>query len=1028
MSCFKYSPTDCEVFRSCIGASTPEEYASVLKIFHTRLPPARAEAVTIGHTTTLAYDFDGGFTDELPLTEAMKYIESIEREATIREPGDRFVRRNRAVLNVAREFDVVVTGMQATYAMVRHLRKQCKAHRSARIGRKYSKVRGVAEAMLKCQIEGCKLSARHVDATAAKVIRRPSSEVYRAMQSVAMLQRIYQARRAASVVRAAEVGLTAAEDETMLMFDTWYGDLVLAPGVVFLREGLTVYCLGTTDLQRADQVLRGILNSELALSLMLGIGSEHADAIARTHRGMTADMLDAARHIPQGDEVHLCKAYKAVWFAALAGHAGPESAGGVAKLVSDLPLMPHMRASRAHRWLKTLQDSPLQVILDGGKVWKLCPPPDGGVVEALEARKLKSAHPNPRVPIAADRPPLPPDLLRRALRDEVFTAAARYRGEGFGRYVGRGVEPRWWAEWMRAGVVPPEFGWATLIEARGVFDMPSRNDLDPSTFKDSAVAPAPFRDAALNPVGKFEGNMLLSRVTDRAYPTLQQARGHLKRRHYQKVDTKPEGHKAPMRTFFEATAADRQVLSWMESAVDRIARHHPCYMIGASPNDVSERIQSMVRSNTVGESVRLFSFDIDNWSGGMNAEVQQISHDVWAELYDSPEFANANRYMIGVPVYCEKQGFFAAFVNSEANFEGQNGKELTMMHLGLMSAVVQRARQTLRRDDFQVQLAAYIDDGLAAMRDRRGRASATFAEFMKCVREVYEYYGFRLSVEKCFPSDRLATFLNEVYYAGDHVTHGMRAAMRIASEPKDAHDSLPDRIQALAAGVQGASKAGLGCSVAWIMGVFLAVLELAEWVDLRNVPPQTICHWLLAPSTYGGLSWPSLLASSKTGRGASLAESIAACQSAAAAWPGLAPAVVNMLRTEVRRRSALAVFQNPVGSPSGGLLPTNRVARAVADALPKIAKNPQIASVITAGALDKARAFAETILPVGSRVAATTLVLLEKATPFNLPRRIASKLERGASIRKVVGVRTMRKILLAQRTDAAEAFAYFRSL
>ena len=66
-----------------------------------------------------------------------------------------------------------------------------------------------------------------------------------------------------------------------------------------------------------------------------------------------------------------------------------------------------------------------------------------------------------------------------------------------------------------------------------------------------------------------------------------------------------------------------------------------------------------------------------------------------------------------------------------------------------------------------------------------------------------------MEVSKCFPSDRFAIFLNEVYLAGRHVVHRVRVTMAISGEPTERHTTLVERVISVSIGCRGAVMARL---------------------------------------------------------------------------------------------------------------------------------------------------------------------------------------------------------------------------
>jgi hypothetical protein len=383
--------------------------------------------------------------------------------------------------------------------------------------------------------------------------------------------------------------------------------------------------------------------------------------------------------------------------------------------------------------------------------------------------------------------------------------------------------------------------------------------------------------------------------------------------------------------------------------------------------------------------------------------------------------------MANSTVYVQKHGILAGYVSPTANFEGYDGKAMTMVHLALMSATVQRTRQVTQNPDISVQLMTYIDDGAAALELPTAPAEAIFEEFMKSAEEVYGAERFVLHALKCLPSDRMFIFLNEVYYGGAHEVSATKAALRIASEPKQEHDSLPDRIMTLSSGAQGAVQAGLPNVVAGLFCYFLVALELTTWVRHPNemiaASPVAVALMIASPAAYYGLAVPSPRGFDKTGKGASISEGIAAMQSFALAYPAAKRVVVKRLRTPLPARSAVAILRNPTGTSGLSVLRTNRVSAALAEVAPSIAVNPVARMVMRPLATFDAEAYATALFGNTTTVSATAIQMAWKACPLSNAEAWLAKFRSSKTVASFIGRGKMREIMRLQRDDARRAFS-----
>lgn len=167
---------------------------------------------------------------------------------------------------------------------------------------------------------------------------------------------------------------------------------------------------------------------------------------------------------------------------------------------------------------------------------------------------------------------------------------------------------------------------------------------------------------------------------------------------------------------------------------------------------------------------------------------------------------------MGSTIYADNAGFFAHYQNSGANLEGYNGKEMTALHIAIMVESVKRLRRRfpeIGERTLRIMLLSYIDDGVARLDLPRGIAAEVFAAYKATVVTTWAEFGFEVDMMKSFPSDRFFEFLNEAYFAGRHLAHGVKAAMRITSDPFEDHESLPERVAKLASGSRGAIASGL---------------------------------------------------------------------------------------------------------------------------------------------------------------------------------------------------------------------------
>lgn len=271
------------------------------------------------------------------------------------------------------------------------------------------------------------------------------------------------------------------------------------------------------------------------------------------------------------------------------------------------------------------------------------------------------------------------------------------------------------------------------------------------------------------------------------------------------------------------------------------------------------------------------------------------------------------------------------------------------------------------------------------------------------------------------------TFLNEVYYAGAHEVSATKAALRIAAEPKQEHDSLPDRVMTLSSGTQGAVQAGLPNLVAALFCYFLVALELVTWVRHPKAmianSPVSVALMIASPAAYYGLAVPSARGFDKTGKGASLSEGIAAMQSFALAYPAVKKVVVMRFRTPLPARSYTAMLRNPTGTSGLSVLRTNRISAALAAVAPELAVNP-VASQVMRPLVDfDAEAYGVALFGHSTVVSAAAIQMAWKACPMCNAEAWLAKFRSSKTVASMIGRDAMKEIMRQQREDAKLAIA-----
>lgn len=931
----------------------------------------------------------------------------------------------------AKALAVDLKGVHMAYLMID---EWASSYRTAYAVREATWAVNVATATYYAQVDNCKLHAATARARMAfldNFAPELMAPVFQVAEAVKLLKRLRHTSKAQRLTARYAQAETPEEKKrihsamgamTRAVLPQYFPRVEMWAGRVMMTSHLGTVLLSTGDLQRLEQYALSVMNMAVArtFSTAFNLKDPAPDLkwVQREAAAMSRDCVTVGR----GNEVHVARAYKQAYAAALASKCGIRA--GQQAQEKELMDMPFVESIGAVAHFKALKEMNIQGITDLGKIHKALPPPSSLGAATAYARYLKAREENPKRPVAAGRPPLDERLFEKCLRDEV-ARALRYKDEDSALKLKKGVaEPAWYPAWRDRKTVPLTPGWSESLDLRGAATVPARSDFSTATFKDSALAPDEPPKGPNDFAPKEHTNMAMRRFMDPNYPSVAEATNSLLSTmpRLVKGDQKPENFKHPLRLFYEAMLKDRMGVSQSEEAIFSVACHHPCYMIGKKPTDVQARAREMASPPNPGKSKRMFSFDVSNWSAGMAEKVQRISGRLWGEVFNDERIGSAYNVMSNANVYVQKHGFIGSYQSPTANFEGFDGKAMTMVHLALMSATVQRTREVTQVADLEASLMAYIDDGAAVLEMNIDDANRVFAEFMTCAEEFYGNERFVLHATKCMPSDRMFVFLNEVYYAGTHVVSATKAALKIASEPKQEHDSLPDRIMALTAGTQGAVQSGLPASIGALFCYFLCALELREWagkkIKLLDIAPVAVALMFVSPAAYYGLAIPSMVGLDKTGKGASLSEGIAAMLSCAAAYPATAAAVVARLRTPLPPRSAQAILRNPTGNSGLSPLRTNRVAAALAERMRDIVANPTARQVMEPLWTVDLEGYAAALLETTTTITATTIQMAWKACPVSLSEAWLAKFESSKTIMQLLGHGVFKGIVAAQKRDA----------
>jgi len=846
------------------------------------------------------------------------------------------------------------------------------------------------------------------------------------------------ARRAGKRLMTAELKIDNAEPPDLHLRKYHVGPIVYTAGHgwAMCSLGDANIMLSRSDLVRVNQMLSGICSGLFATVTQACVapGAERARAseIGLVYEAQVSRIFTYAKHVPQGDEVYTCKGLKRAFGAYLGELAGPMCASETVELWAEALSTKHADSGILTAWVGAIRPWSASTAFNLGKVYKLCPAPDASPALTLLERHEMVTNRNVMDPAVSAS-------FEVALRDQILRAYIRTPGTRL-TLRNEAVRPSWWAAYrdQRFEDVPTT-EIHTYLAWEGTAVMPSRSPQDPGVWKDSGLGWDTVDESQDPERAGHKGNMLMRMVFDKDCPM--PGVRHIVQEHVHKIDTKPEGHKDPARGIYSGNIKERLNQSWMEAAVEAVAHYHPAYMIGADAEVREDRVKALTdRVHEHDQLAVYYSFDISGWSPRMPPEAQRISHGIWAELYDEVLFRTAHTINEGSKVYMNKGGYTGWFVNPGANFEGYNGKEMTMILIALMGRTVEVWRAMLILNGLASEreagmlaamLLAYIDDGLAKLVLPRARAAGMFELFKQCTVTEFGKCGYNIEVSKCYPSDRFAVFLNEPYLAGRHVVHGTRAAMTICAENTEPHTTLIERVTSASTGCRGAVTAGLDGLAGTMLQAFHTYRHIQEWV--RWPDPVSAAIWSNLPRAWGGLGLPSTLQLSTSGGGASTEESVYTMQQWARINPSARRVFLSCARSEMAERSSMGTLTSPLGGrlAEGPMIDT-RVPEAVRTALSAISKegrlSPLALEFLAYASQDSLGDYAAALVPMmkGAVLQEQLLLDLASAHPHAIFSAFARRVEKSATLIKLVGFRTVNRLIRENRKDAARSYRVVR--
>jgi len=794
--------------------------------------------------------------------------------------------------------------------------------------------------------------------------------------------------------------------------------------VVKLKEEVLV--LPKSDFHKVIQLVTGMANVVPAAATEVASGTAAEIAMAgrtvEVLRANLADLMEATKHVPIGREIELAKAFKdlvAVYKSRISG-----------KLAKDetAELEARMKDSDAYKWFGRQLDEVLARCmsltavgaLNAIKVFRLLPPPDVSQAYALYKRWTEAA-------VRHEVSPESIATFKTRLKEVMLSSYVRKPGVRLELRAGKAA-PVWWAAYQKGRIDQIPFGELDEYLAwEGSATMPTRSSTNPAVWKDSGLGADTLREAEEGERAQWKTNMLLRLLFDPKCPMpdvenhyLEEISGTL---------LKPESHKE--RIAYSNHLASRQKQSRCEEGVDEVMKYHPAFAIKKTGVERDERFDEFSKGTSSPDGVALwFSFDVKGWSANMPWNIQVASHEVWDELYGGMNYRETTANHVGSTVYVDNAGFFAWYKNPGANFEGYNGKEMTALHIAIMTEAGYRLRAafpSITHESLRIMLMSYIDDGVARIEAPKKQAIEIFAKFKEVVIQTWAEFGFTIEIAKSFPSDRFFEFLNEAYYAGRHLAHGVKSAMRITADPFEEHETLPMRVSKLCSGCRGSAESGLESIAAHCLQAFFVANEVANWIPKGD--PMAVAWWCFVPVSMGGLGVPDYLRQNMNASGAAVEESLGTLRAWARVSKSGKVAYLSLLKAGYSDRPATVVLNAPLGlQKAEGVMTLDYMPKEIIRGMKRLKEAGRLTQIaksflnLSDPAADEK--FARRVIPVGQRAVLQEQVIedLKAALPTHIAAAFTNRFANRRTFAAVAGIKALRDV---RRKAKAEAFVSY---
>jgi len=487
---------------------------------------------------------------------------------------------------------------------------------------------------------------------------------------------------------------------------------------------------------------------------------------------------------------------------------------------------------------------------------------------------------------------------------------------------------------------------------------------------------------------------------------------------------KPEAKKEGGRMFYMGNDHQRTPLSEKEANVSDYLVHKPGNSSGITDKDLHQRMKEIACLPTRAVRKIFISFDLEAWSPRQNPALKVAAYKKWSYAFGLDHVNSLLKIFDKSRLVFIKHNIHHEYVNKGQDLEGYDAKTNTAMHIEVMSYAINVCRR-LGKLKQGASLLSLIDDGGMSLEFDYNATDKEVMDCVSCIEEVYNMVGLRISWDKTFVSDRLFQYLNEVYYSGFKVTPGLKAFLRVGKDVDVPAKTISDDLDAFAGQIQGALKAGASYMMSYSMYMFEVYRTLKRWGRYRvNIEDRHVLM-CLTPLAYGGLGVRSLVQLCTNEAFNPLTAGIGNLKAFCTYYPKNSGVVNVILNSRMREMKSETFLRAPKAiRAETRTLNLQRFANTMREWLMKEARNPYVKSVLSLSFDESTAVFSERIANQ-KETSAMGLQALAAISPATAVDTLVNKLQRSQTAASLLGFRSVLRIMLANRFQAARCIEEF---